>query len=174
MRCPAFDLEELLPCSELEELVIKNGCQFPTTRSPEAETLLRRLKTLHIECCLAQCSLLFECEMPSLTNLQLHCAHFGIPGASNFRWDNIPSLWPNVKNLKLSSLPPNMTVDAIHLITQRIPNLKSIELPIRIAWPQSELTYNVQTRNGVVDKFRDSSIDVTFDYTTTTKCVYDE
>jgi len=67
--------------------------------------------------------------MPSLTELNLKCAHFGIVGASNLTWDDLSRLCPNLKDLNLFEPCKSLTLEKLRQITTQLPFLESILLP---------------------------------------------
>jgi hypothetical protein len=127
--CKDFDLIELLPCTKLRQLVITK-CQFKSAQTPiPKEAFLPDLRILHIQTCLEPSNLL-EIAIPSLMELRLHCAHYGIPEVSCLKWDDLPRLYPNLGHLILCSPCKSLTLDVVRHFASQLHNLKSIQLPL--------------------------------------------
>ena len=74
----------------------------------------------------------FEMAIPSLISLRLHCVHFGIIGASDFEWKDVPRLYPHLEEFTLLWPCKSirlLTLDAVKLIANQLPKLKYICLP---------------------------------------------
>ena len=122
---------QLAPCTQLEKLDIVN-CEFkPLSNSIQIDDVtLPNLKKLTCVTCLGQSSLLLEkLLMPLLAELLIGCVHFGIVGASNMTWDDVPRLYPNLKDLNLSNPCKSLTLEKLRQITTQLPFLESIALP---------------------------------------------
>ena len=125
-------LADLAVMTQLEELIIGRWCSTKESLKPiQAETFLPRLKKLKtVSCLLSQASrLLFECKRPSLIELQLHCSHIGVSDAgSNFTWDDVPNLWPNLVQLSISSPNPGLTSNKVRQIVPQFKKLVKLQL----------------------------------------------
>lgn len=126
-----FDLIELLPCTQLRQLVITK-CEFKSTQTPiPKEVFLPALRFLHLQSCLEAPNLL-HMEIPSLVELRLHCAHFGLPEVSNLNWNDLPLLYPNLRHFILCYPCKSLTLDLVRKFPLELANLKSIELPLEM------------------------------------------
>ena len=123
---------ELLPCSQLEHLLIGVNCTvLPTSAAPEfplVDTYLPDLKSLIASCCLGRWSLLFECYRPALETLALPCPHIGMVPRSQFNWADIQTLWPNIHNMGFDNVF-GLTVETVREIVLPLKKLARISLP---------------------------------------------
>lgn len=128
-----FDLvSEMAPCTQLQELDMYS-CKFNTTPDPilNDSPFLPNLKKLIISCCLQLSSdRMFEMAIPSLTELHLNCAHFGLPFASDLNWDVLPRLYPKLQVISIRVPCKSLTLSVVRdIATQLLPSLKLIQLP---------------------------------------------
>ena len=149
-----FALTELLPCKQLQELKVgfSDFKQLPMAIEG-SESLLSTLKILKTTSCIPQLSRLFDLAIPSLTELHLNCSHFGLPGAGNLSWYELPRLYPNLQVFSLRQPCKNLTLDVLHLIVSQLPRLVSIQLPIEIL--QSDI--DKQLGDDLVEEYEDKS-----------------
>ena len=134
--CSDFELCQLQSCTELKELII-NGCQFSPTSAPiEADKLFPKLKKLVKVGCHSLSSQFIEIPIPTLTELYMWCAHFGI--TSNLNWEDLPRLWPNLQVLDLFLPCKSLSVVKLRQIALQLPDLKLIRVPVTMLQSQEE------------------------------------
>ena len=132
-NCPDITPSELMPCVELEKLKLY-GCTLMSLSNSIDAVTLPNLKKLTCCTCLGSSSRLLEVvQIPSLTQLHLKCAHFGIAAASNFNWEDVPRLYPNLKEFKLKILCKSLTLETIRRISKQLPFLVFIRLPLEMS-----------------------------------------
>ena len=130
--CPDLLPSQLTPCIGLEKLDV-SGCTLPLLSHSIEDITLPNLKQLTCYTCPAESSRLLEMmSIPSLTQLHLECAHFGIAGASNFNWEDVPRLYPNLKEFKLSIPCKSLTLETVRRISTQLPCLEFISLPLEM------------------------------------------
>ena len=128
---------EFLPCSHLEKLVISmdSDCvplvdsaafalRVPAEILADYSCFLPNLKVLStLRCCFGEWSRLFECYRPLLTKLKLSCSHIGVPSKNVFSWQNIPILWPHLKELYFN----NTSGLSVEMVSQIFPRFAYLE-----------------------------------------------
>lgn len=133
-HCHDFDLADLIPLTQLEELIIGEGS---TVRSPhptevpvEAVLFLPRLKKMMSMKCLGTCwGKVFECKRPSLIELHLSCCHIGFYQEGNeLTWEELPKLWPNLHHLSFNSPNPGLSVGKLSVIIPQFEHLTKVQL----------------------------------------------
>ena len=135
---PLEFVQLMMLCPRLEELVIRDSIRneeegewnksFVVPTEAVGPDFLPHLKTLQVACCLGQFGRIFETAVrPALTNLQINCSHFGVAGASDFKWIDAPRLWPNLQDLKLN-YSQHLTSLSIDVISS-FKKLQRLEMP---------------------------------------------
>jgi hypothetical protein len=126
----SFNLDLLEPCSLLENLSIGNDDEedFQVTSTSLPEVFLPRLTKLYTRSCLGLSSRLLEVPMSSLTKVDLYCCHIGNPEASDFDWDDVPVLWPNLQELNICCPSDSLTLYKLRRIVPQLTKLKHIIL----------------------------------------------
>jgi len=133
IRIDDFDLvSEMAPCTQLQELDMYS-CNINTMPDPilNDSPFLPNLKKLIIsDCLLLSLDRMFEMAIPSLTELHLNCAHFGLPFASDLNWDVLPRLYPKLQVISIRVPCKSLTLSVVRdIATQLLPSLKLIQLP---------------------------------------------
>jgi len=139
-NCPDITPSELIPCIELEKLKLF-GCTLMSLSNSIDAVTLPNLKKLTCSTCLGSSSRLLEMVlMPSLTQLHLMCAHFGTAAASNFNWEDVPRLYPNLKEFKLKILCKSLTLEIVRRISKQLPFLEFIRLPLEMSKQNQQMS----------------------------------
>jgi hypothetical protein len=144
--CQEIDpFTELLPCAKLEFLYISPDCAmapFPSDARPIADALvncfLPLLEKMTSSICLGDWSRLFECHRPSMTLLTLTCSHIGVYSTSSFSWNDVPSLWPHLQELRLYD---TKGLDFSTMCPRILPQLRDLKrLTLSCEMPSSNIT----------------------------------
>lgn len=137
-----IDLSVLAPCTGLEELEINS--LFKITSMPILNgEFLPNLRKLSSNQCLNEFGPTFETFRPSLTEVRLHCAHFGCDQqVSGCNWEDLPQLWPNLEHFTLMQYNEDLTSSKASQIFPQLKKLKSLSLSI-------EKKYDRLERDGV-------------------------
>ena len=154
----------LLPCTRLEELVIKSTFydkSLAMTTAPTVDTgFLPNLKTLDVSCCLGQCARIFEgMEGRALTTLRLYCSHLGVEGASDYQWSDVSKFYPNLREMELNyaqGLTGMMYRDLI-LSLKKIEKLSIPRPEVFLQFTENERLQNVFSLMNAVDCQRPGS-----------------
>ena len=131
-NCKDLDLTDLKICSQLKELEMDYGCEFlPSPVKAEEPFLpgLQKLVLVGMLKCIGQTSRFFDSVKPTLIELRVSCAHFGIPNASDFDWDDFPLLFPNLKRFELLVPCKSLTLKKLRDLVPRLRNLETLRLP---------------------------------------------
>lgn len=94
-----------------------------------AKTFLPRLREFVIDVCLGNWSHLFETSRPTMKYLSINCVHFGITGGSDNSWDDVPSLWPKLEELRLWYPSKSLTFDKMCQVIPQMTFLSYVRLP---------------------------------------------
>ena len=133
------NISHLIPCVNLENLLI--DCRIAVTETEgliRPDVFLPNLKKLQVESCLNSLSRrLMETPRPSLKQLSLTCAHFGIQAASGIQWEDVPDLWPNIQELSFRS-SQGLTMDTLCDIIPRFNDLQKLKFPFKMFRQPSE------------------------------------
>jgi hypothetical protein len=128
-------VDDLAPCTQLKELELHN-CGFKSTSTPiQSHTpFLPTLKKLVISSCLRLSSdRVFQIAIPSLIELHLNCAHFGLLFANDLSWDVLSRRYPNLQVLSIRIPCKGLTLDVVRdIATQLLSSLKLIQLPVQM------------------------------------------
>ena len=116
---------ELAPCTQIKELIVSDG-NFTLEMPNQSETFLSTLKELGVLSCVSQSTL----PIPSLTELSLHCAHYGLD--DNLPWDQLPHLYPNLQVFGLERVCESLTLDVVRELAMQFTGLREMELPIEM------------------------------------------
>ena len=129
--CSGLDWAEMVSCNRLQELEIESCTDDkPTSSMPiNAKTFLPRLRKFIIDVCLGEWSRLFETSRPTMKDLSINCVHFGIAGASDKNWDDVPCLWPKLEELRLWYPSKSLTYDKMCQVIPQMASLSSVRLP---------------------------------------------
>ena len=139
---------ELLPCTKLQMLAIKQGSFVPVPDLedfvlplPDAviddlpNKFLSHLANLDIrDTCPVQWSKVFECHRPFLTELSVSCLHIGTGDGLN-GWYQVNILWPNLRQLifyEYGTATLNM-IRSIAPYLWQFQHLKELRLPNKSA-----------------------------------------
>ena len=123
-----------MPCVLLEELFIGRDSSLlkhedEALESISADSFLPCLQQLRTTVCLGNSSRFFEGKS-SLTGLNLYCSHVGIPNNDgSVLWDELPSMWTNLKSLSIDSAVPGLTMSNLCQFLPGLKRLKSVTLP---------------------------------------------
>ena len=126
------DLSLLAPCAHLEELIVKSVSDTPMRTPFLTENFLPGLEKLITNRCLFSFGRTFETVRPSLTQVQLNCAHFDCDEVSVCKWEDLPHLWPNLQHFSLYQHNQYLELDDMCKIFPHLKKLKSLVLPIEI------------------------------------------
>ena len=134
-HCHDFDLADLIPLTQLEELILGEGTAVrspphPTDVVVEADLFLPRLKKMTSTKCLGTCwGKVFECKRPTLIELHLSCFHIGFYQEGNdLTWEDLPKLWSNLRHLSVNSPNPGLTVEKLSEIVPQFQHLTKLQL----------------------------------------------
>ena len=130
-KCFDFDfIDELKPCTQLRELEKGESTFQPISiENNNANAMIfQSRKKISIHKCVELKDFL-GMTMPSLTELVLNCAHYGISSASDWKWKDLPRLYPRLKELTIRQPCKSLTLDRVRLIANQLPHLKRITLP---------------------------------------------
>ena len=137
--CKDIDWTELSPCFGLKMLYLNPHCKLkPTTAAAVlGDDFLPCLEDFSCFLCLGTSSAWLETPRLSMKEIFL-CAYFDVRPASNFRWEDVPFLWPNLQKLNLQNAKGLTLEKLLHIIPQ-FPRLNDIFLP--------EDFLNLETKN---------------------------
>lgn len=136
------DLADLMPCVELESLLIKDITTFrkkePAVKL-DANLFLPKLKSLESEVCLGtHWTRLFE-QKPGLTRVALCCCHVGTKGSSCPDWNNFPLMWPLLESFHALQCDDGLKLPMLQNIVHRLEFIKEISVPKRAKSNQRKL-----------------------------------
>lgn len=162
-NCLELDLTDLKICNRLKELEFNFGCEFlPLSVKAEEPFLpcLQKLRLDDILRCVGLTSRFFETVKPSLTELRLSCAHFGVREASEFDWGDLPLLFPNLKLFEFCAPSKSLTLEKVRDLVPRLHNLETLRIPYGTLCVPEE----IEEANRFIDELqqRSSSIDLEF------------
>ena len=128
-------LSDLKVCNKLEELFLTtrainraiNG-QPSASLLAKAHRFLPNLKTLNAMKCLGPWSQMFAIEpRPLLTNVQLNCLHHVHAKSTQFNCQDLPLLWPNLRELNLAKTPSYFTVQSmVQIVSSILPQMSHL------------------------------------------------
>ena len=136
-----------MPCTQLQELKVKNCIMKPTPMQPEQNSTIRKLSLTRCVCSPLQ---LLALPIPSLTELYMTAVI--IPSVDQSFWIHLPRLYPNLQHLSVLNCQCNSpTFDDVRLIATQLPFIKSIRLWVKLL--QSEEYKRAEELQAELNKF---------------------
>lgn len=132
VSCELIDMEELVPCTQLEMLRIFFSSRLlapledPVDKYFDPEVFLPKLTRLESDICLGLVSRVFEGKC-SLTHLDLDCCHVSTK-ANVLNWNDIGKPWRNINILRIRRAT-NLNMVTAKKLSLQMPKLKELTLP---------------------------------------------
>ena len=131
--CKNIDLADLVPMTQLKELIIDKTCSMKESQTPiQVDTLFPCLKKLTAQICLDlfPSRILLQCKRPTLFELNLNCFHFqGWPDGHELIWKELPKSLPNLRRFSLNLNSPGLELGKLMQIFPLFNNLNKLQLP---------------------------------------------